>query len=133
MALAKKYEGLNKSIGETLLTPTKIYVQDFAKLQGNVKIKGMSHITGGGFIENIPRMLPDGLCAKIDVNSYEVPQIFKTMREISGLEDAKMYNTFNMGIGMVMAVDAEDADKVTEILPDSVVIGEVIEGEGVLL
>ena len=132
-ALAKKYEGLNKSIGETLLTPTKIYVQDFAKLQGNVKIKGMSHITGGGFIENIPRMLPDGLCAKIDVNSYEVPQIFKTMREISGLEDAKMYNTFNMGIGMVLAVDAEDADKVTEILPDSVVIGEVIEGEGVLL
>lgn len=132
-ALAKKYEGLDKPIGETLLTPTKIYVEDIAKLYGNVKIKGMSHITGGGFIENIPRMLPNGLCAKIDVNSYEVPQIFKTMREISGLADSKMYNTFNMGIGMVLAVDAKNADKVVEILPDSVVIGEVIEGEGVLL
>jgi phosphoribosylformylglycinamidine cyclo-ligase len=108
-------------------------VEDIAKLYGNVKIKGMSHITGGGFIENIPRMLPNGLCAKIDVNSYEVPQIFKTMREISGLADSKMYNTFNMGIGMVLAVDAKNADKVVEILPDSVVIGEVIEGEGVLL
>ena len=132
-ALTKKYEGLDKPIGETLLTPTKIYVEDIAKLYGNVKIKGMSHITGGGFIENIPRMLPDGLCAKIDVNSYEVPQIFKTMREISGLADSKMYNTFNMGIGMVLAVDAKNADKVVEILPDSVVIGEVAEGEGVLL
>ena len=132
-ALAKKYEGLDKSIGETLLTPTKIYVEDIAKLQGNVKIKGMSHITGGGFIENIPRMLPEGLCAKIDVASYEVPQIFKTMQGISGMENAKMYNTFNMGIGMVLAVDANDAEKVTEILPDSVVIGEIAEGEGVLL
>ena len=133
VALAKKYDGLEKSIGEELLTPTKIYVDDISKLLGNVTIKGMSHITGGGFIENIPRMLPDGLCAKIDVDSYEVPQIFKTMRKISGLDDAKMYNTFNMGIGMVLAVDAKDADKVAEILPDSVVIGEVAQGEGVLL
>ncbi len=132
-ALAKKYDGLEKSIGEELLTPTKIYVDDISKLLGNVTIKGMSHITGGGFIENIPRMLPDGLCAKIDVDAYEVPQIFKTMRKISGLDDAKMYNTFNMGIGMVLAVDAKDADKVAEILPDSVVIGEVAQGEGVLL
>lgn len=132
-ALAKKYDGLEKSIGEELLTPTKLYVEDISKLLGKVKIKGMSHITGGGFIENIPRMLPDGVCAKIDIASYEVPQIFKTMQEISGLENNKMYNTFNMGIGMVLAVDAKDADKVQEILPDAVVIGETAEGEGVLL
>ena len=132
-ALAKKYDGLERPIGETLLTPTKIYVSDISKLLGKVRIKGMSHITGGGFIENIPRMLPDGICAKIDVGSYEVPQVFKTMQEISGLENAKMYNTFNMGIGMVMAIAAEDAGRVLDILPDSVVIGEAAEGEGVVL
>ncbi len=132
-ALAKKYDGLDKSIGEELLTPTKLYVEDISKLLGKVKIKGMSHITGGGFIENIPRMLPDGVCAKIDIDSYEVPQIFKTMQKISGLENSKMYNTFNMGIGMVLAVDASEVEKVQEILPEAVVIGEVTEGEGVLL
>ena len=132
-ALAKKYDGLEKSIGEELLTPTKIYVEDISKLFGKVKIKGMSHITGGGFIENIPRMLPDGLCAKIDINSYEVPQIFKTMHEISGLPNSKMYNTFNMGIGMIVAVDPKEADKFKEILPESVIIGEVTEGNGVML
>jgi phosphoribosylformylglycinamidine cyclo-ligase len=132
-ALSKKYDGLDKPIGEELLTPTKIYVQDISKLLGKVKIKGMSHITGGGFIENIPRMLPDGLCAKIDTHSYELPQIFKTMQVISGLPGNKMYNTFNMGMGMVMAVGAGDADKVRGMLPDSVIIGEVAEGEGVAL
>jgi phosphoribosylformylglycinamidine cyclo-ligase len=78
-------------------------------------------------------MLPEGLCAKIDTHSYEVPQIFKTMQEISGLPNNKMYNTFNMGIGMVLAVDAADVKTVGEILPDAVVIGEVAEGEGVVL
>ncbi len=132
-ALMKKFDGLEKPIGETLLTPTKLYVKEITNMIREVNVHGISHITGGGFIENIPRMLPDGLCAKIDVDSYEVPQIFKTMQKISGLENEKMYNTFNMGIGMVLAIDEKDADKVKEILPESVVIGKVIEGEGVLL
>jgi phosphoribosylformylglycinamidine cyclo-ligase len=132
-ALMKKYDGLEKPIGEVLLTPTKIYVKEILSLIKKVKVKGISNITGGGFIENIPRMFPKGLCAKIDINSYEVPQVFKTMQEISGLTKEKMYNTFNMGIGMVLAVGKEDARKVQEILPDSVIVGEVIKGEGVVL
>jgi len=132
-ALSKKYDGLEKSIGEMLLTPTKLYVKEITRLLKEVKVKGISHITGGGFIENIPRMLPEGFCAKIDINSYEVPQIFKTMQSISSLEKEKMYNTFNMGIGMVLAVDAKDAGKVQEILPDSVQIGKVKRGQGVSL
>ncbi len=132
-ALSKKYDGLEKPIGETLLTPTKIYVKEMAELSKLVKIKGASHITGGGFIENIPRMLPQGLCAKINVNSYELPQVFKTMREISGLSKEKMYNTFNMGIGMVLALSADDAKKVVDTTGDAYIIGEVIAGEGVVL
>ena len=132
-ALSKHYEQLGKSIGEELLTPTKIYTDEIKKIINSVKIKGISHITGGGFIENIPRMLPEGLCADIDINSYEVPAVFKLMQSLSGLENEKMYNTFNMGIGMVLAVDKKDIDKIKNIVPDMVVLGKVKKGEGVML
>lgn len=131
-ALNKQYDELGCSVGEALLTPTKLYVEDIKKLLKTIKINGISHITGGGFIENIPRMLPDGLCAKIDKASYEVPAIFKLMQKLSGLEDDKMYNTFNMGIGMVVAVDKADVDKALEVLPETVVLGSVSEGTGVI-
>jgi phosphoribosylformylglycinamidine cyclo-ligase len=131
-SLDKYYDELGSSVGEALLTPTKIYVDDIKKLLKEVKIKGISHITGGGFIENIPRMLPDGLCAKIDKESYEIPAIFKLMQKLTGLEDNKMYNTFNMGIGMVIAVSSNDAKKALEILPEMVELGVVAEGTGVV-
>lgn len=131
-ALNKHYDELGCSVGKALLTPTKLYVEDIKKLLGAIKINGISHITGGGFIENIPRMLPDGLCANIDKESYEVPAIFKLMQKLSGLEDSKMYNTFNMGIGMVLAVDKDDVDKALEVLPETVVLGSVSEGTGVM-
>lgn len=132
VALDKHYDELGSSVGKALLTPTKLYVEDIKKLLKTIKINGISHITGGGFIENIPRMLPNGLCAKIDKASYEVPAIFKLMQKLSGLEDSKMYNTFNMGIGMVLAVNKADVDKALEVLPETVVLGSVSEGTGVM-
>ncbi len=132
-ALTKHYDEIDKSIGDALLTPTKIYVEEIKKITKIVKVKGISHITGGGFIENIPRMLPQGMCADIDIDSYEIPAVFKLMQKKSGLENDKMYNTFNMGIGMVLAVDKLDVKKVTDAIHDVVVLGTVKKGEGVIL
>ena len=113
-SLNKTYESLGgKSLGETLLTPTVIYVKALRTIkEGGVTIKGCSHITGGGFYENVPRMLHDGVHAVIEKNSYEVPAIFKMLQNDGEIEEKMMYNTFNMGIGMVLAVDPADADKV---------------------
>ncbi|HBZ02700.1 MAG TPA: phosphoribosylformylglycinamidine cyclo-ligase [Lachnospiraceae bacterium] len=129
------YEELGKTLGEALIEPTRIYVKGLkAVKQAGVTIKGCSHITGGGFYENIPRMLPEGTGVKIDKNSYEVPAIFKLMAEKGNVEEHMMYNTYNMGIGMVLAVDASDTDKVIEALKTTgdkaYVIGEVISGNG---
>ena len=99
---------------EVLLTPTKIYVKTILALIEKVKVNGIAHITGGGFIENIPRMLPKGLMAVIDTNSYEVPRIFKALQR-KLITDTKAYNTFNMGVGMVIAVDEANADKVSNL------------------
>ncbi len=132
-ALSKHYDELGKSLGAELLTPTRIYVDEIANITKEVNVKGISHITGGGFIENIPRMLPKGLGAKIDSASYEVPAIFKLMKKLSSLENSKMYNTFNMGIGMVLAVDKCDVVRIKSINPEIVELGEVIKGEGVTL
>ncbi len=129
--LSKKYDDIGKSIGEELLTPTKIYVDDIKKLNEKFEIKGISHITGGGFIENIPRMLPDGLCAKIDLSSYDLPVIFKLIQKLSSLSNDKMYNTFNMGVGMVVAVSKKDAEEAIELIPDIVLLGEINKGMGV--
>jgi len=111
------YEELGKTLGECLIVPTKIYVKALKSVKENgVNIKGCSHITGGGFYENIPRMLPDGICAEVEKNSYEVPAIFRLMEKKGEIAEEIMYNTFNMGIGMVLAVDPADQDKAMEAI-----------------
>ena len=111
------YEELGKTLGECLIVPTKIYVKALKSVkEDGVNIKGCSHITGGGFYENIPRMLPDGICAEVEKNSYEVPAIFKLLGKKGEIAEEIMYNTFNMGIGMVLAVDPADQDKAMEAI-----------------
>ena len=106
------FESLGRTLGETLIEPTKIYVKALRTVkEAGVTIKGCSHITGGGFYENVPRMLPEGVRAVIKKDSYEIPAIFHMLREDGHIEEQMMYNTFNMGIGMVMAVDPADVDK----------------------
>ena len=106
------YDELGKTLGEALLAPTRIYVKALKKVkEAGVTIKGCSHITGGGFYENIPRMLPDGVKAVVKKDSYEVPAIFKLLAKTGDIEEEMMYNTYNMGIGMVLAIDPADVDK----------------------
>lgn len=130
-------ERLGKTLAEALLTPTKIYVKSILSLVEKVPVKGIAHITGGGFIENIPRIFPDGIGCEIDVNSYEVPAIFKIMQEKAGITDAQIYNTFNMGIGMVVCVAPENVEAALESLKASgeevVLLGKTVVGEGVTL
>ena len=105
------YDELGKTLGEALIEPTRIYVNALKAVKNaGVTIKGCSHITGGGFYENIPRMLPEGINAKVELESYEVPAIFKLMQKTGNIADEMMYNTFNMGMGMVLAVDPADVD-----------------------
>ena len=122
-----------KSLGETLLTPTKIYVKPVLALLKEVAVKGISHITGGGFYENIPRSIPDGLGAKIDRSKVKVLPVFDLIAEKGGISERDMFNTFNMGVGMSIVVAAEDAEKALRILKDNgedaYVIGEIIESE----
>ena len=122
-----------KSLGETLLTPTRIYVKPVLALNEQVKIKGISHITGGGFYENIPRSIPDGLGAKIDKASVKVLPIFDLIAKTGNISERDMYNTFNMGVGMSIVVGKEDADKAIEILKangeDAYLIGEIVASE----
>ena len=105
-----------KTLGETLLTPTKIYVKPILELISKKNVKAISHITGGGFNENVPRSLPDGFTAKITKHSYEAPYIFKHLQEVGNISEHDMYNTFNMGIGMVLAIDESDVEKTMEAL-----------------
>ena len=122
-----------KSIGETLLTPTKIYVKPILALLKEVKVKGISHITGGGFYENIPRSIPDGLGAKVNKSAVKILPIFTLLQETGNIPERDMFNTFNMGVGMSVVVAAEDADKALEILKangeDAYIIGKIIESE----
>lgn len=111
------YDELGKTLGETLLAPTRIYVKAMKSVKNaGVKVKGCSHITGGGFYENIPRMLPDGIRAVVKKDSYEVPAIFRLMQKKGNITDEMMYNTYNMGLGMVLALDPADVDKTMEAL-----------------
>ncbi len=123
---------LGKTLGEALLEPTKIYVKPVLKLIENIKVKGISHITGGGFYENMPRMLNEKVALNIDKNSYEVPAIFKLIQKEGNIPERDMYNTFNMGIGMSIIVSKEDKEKALQILKEAgetaYVIGEVVEG-----
>ena len=127
-----------KTIAETLLTPTRIYVKAILALLEEVSVKGISHITGGGFYENIPRSIPDGLTAKIKKSDVRVLPIFKLIEKVGDIPERDMFNTFNMGVGMSVVVDKNDADKAIEILKahgeDAYLLGEIIEGdEGVVL
>lgn len=133
-ALDTYYDELGKTLGEALLAPTKIYVKALKALKaGGVKVEACSHITGGGFYENVPRMLPEGVHAVIRKDSYEVPAIFRLMAAIGNIEEKIMYNTYNMGIGMVIGVHPEDAAKAIELLEaageTAYVIGETTAGE----
>lgn len=128
---------IGKTLAEEVLTPTRIYVKTILALMKEFELKGVAHITGGGFIENIPRIFPKGIGAKIDVKSYPIHPIFELLRQRSGLDNAKLYNTFNMGIGMVICVNAKDADKLVkrafELGEKAYIIGETIDGEGITL
>ena len=133
-SLETYYEELGKTLGEALLTPTKIYVKALQSVKDSgIKIKGCSHITGGGFYENIPRMLPEGTKASVRKDAYEVPAIFKLLAEKGNVSEEVMYNTYNMGIGMVLAVDAEDAEKTLAAVrnagEDGCILGSVKEGK----
>ena len=129
----KEYvEELGKTVGEALLEPTRIYVKPILKLIEEVKVKGISHITGGGFYENLPRMLRDGVSLKIDKNSYEVPALFKLIASRGNIPERDMYNTFNMGIGMAVIVPENEVEKAINLLKEAgeeaYLIGEVVEG-----
>ena len=121
------------SIGETLLTPTKIYVKPMLALMDKVPVKGVSHITGGGFYENIPRSIPQGLTARIEKSAVRVLPIFPLIAETGSIPERDMFNTFNMGVGMSVVVAPEDADKAIELLrgagEEAYVMGEIAEGE----
>ena len=129
----KEYkEELGMTLGENLLTPTKIYVKPVLELLQNITVKGISHITGGGFYENMPRMLRDGVSLKIKKDSYPVLPIFKLIQKEGNIPQRDMYNTFNMGIGMTIIVKKEEVEKAIGILEQqgekAYVIGEVMEG-----
>ena len=130
-ALVPELDG--RSLGEVLLTPTRIYVKPVLALLAQADVKGISHITGGGFYENIPRSIPDGLGAKIRKADVRIPAIFRLLQEKGNIPERDMFNTFNMGVGMCVTVAAEDAEKAVRILceagEDAYVIGEIIESE----
>lgn len=127
-----------KSLGETLLTPTKIYVKPMLALFEQIKVKGVSHITGGGFYENMPRSIPKGLGVKINKSDVRILPIFKLLQKVGGIAERDMFNTFNMGVGMSVVVAKEDVQKALEILhahgEDAYVIGEIVKSDdGVIL
>ncbi|MDY5016554.1 MAG: phosphoribosylformylglycinamidine cyclo-ligase [Eubacteriales bacterium] len=136
-ALSVRVPELSGTIGETLLTPTRIYVKPMLALQRALTVKAVSHITGGGFYENIPRMLPDGCKAVIERSQVPVPPIFDLIARTGGISAHDLFNTFNMGIGMAFVVSKDDADRALELLSgfdeQAWVIGEIAEGDGVEL
>ena len=128
--------GLNEefngtTVGKNLLTPTKIYVKEVLKVLEEVKVAGIAHITGGGFHENLPRALKDGLGMKIDKSSYEVPEIFKYLQEKGKIDEEEMYHIFNMGVGMALIVNKEDVDKTLSLIDNAFVLGEVTDESGI--
>lgn len=127
--LGKYCQDLGQTLGEALLTPTKIYVKPVLAAIEVADVKGVSHITGGGFYENIPRSIPDGLCAKIDKAAIKTPAVFRLIQEKGNIPQRDMFNTFNMGVGMSVVVSKETAEKALAVLPDAYVMGEVVRGE----
>lgn len=131
--LNKHYDELGTSLGEALLAPTKIYVKPVLAAIEAAEVHGVSHITGGGFYENVPRSIPEGLGARIKKEDIKVPAIFKLLQETGNISERDMFNTYNMGVGMVVIASAETADKAIEVLKkencDAYVIGEIVESE----
>ena len=135
--LKKTYEGLEGTLGDALLAPTKIYVKPVLAVMQEVTVKGVSHITGGGFYENIPRSLKKGCAARIAKADVRTPALFKVLAEEGNVPERDMFNTFNMGVGMILTVAAEDADKAIAILQahgeDAYRLGTIVDGDGVEL
>ncbi|MCD8187162.1 MAG: phosphoribosylformylglycinamidine cyclo-ligase [Ruminococcus sp.] len=136
--LARHFSDLGTTLGECLLTPTKIYVRAIMNLLDKVKVKSISHITGGGFYENIPRSLPKNLAAKIERDAVQVLPIFELIARTGNIPERDMFNTFNMGVGMIVSVDKNDADKaiaaINETGEEAYVLGELVESdEGVII
>lgn len=133
--LNTKFDELQDSLGNTLLTPTRIYVRPVLEVLKSVDIHGIAHITGGGFYENMPRCLNPGLGIEIHRGTWEVLPIFHVLQKLSGMEEKEMYNVFNMGIGMILVVDPKDAEATLEILAaqgeKATVIGKVTSQEGI--
>ncbi|QAA23445.1 phosphoribosylformylglycinamidine cyclo-ligase [Sporolactobacillus terrae] len=128
----------DKTIGEVLLRPTKIYVKPVLELLKSVDVHGIAHITGGGFYENVPRMFPEGLTAELDVSSWKRPAVFDWLKQLGNLQLDDMYHTFNMGLGLILAVAQEDAEKAIEVLKaagesSAAVVGKVLEGQELTL
>ncbi|MGD1819635.1 MAG: phosphoribosylformylglycinamidine cyclo-ligase [Pleomorphochaeta sp.] len=128
-SLYKVYDDIDKPLIDYLLEPTRIYVKDILKLQENVELKGVSHITGGGFFENIPRTIKDGLCAKIYKNNINVLDVFKVIQKEGNLDENTMFNTFNQGVGLIFIVDKNDSEKVKSLVDDCYLIGQIVKGE----
>lgn len=136
--VSKYYDELGATLGETLLTPTKIYVKAIMSLLDSVKVKSISHITGGGFYENIPRSLPNGISAKIQRKDVQVLPIFDLIAKIGNIPERDMFNTYNMGVGMTVVVDKNDVDKAISAIKaageDAYVLGELVDSdEGVII
>lgn len=133
--LNKQYEGLSETLGEAVMRPTKIYAKSIAAVLEKVEIKGVSHITGGGFYENFPRVTPEGLGVELDESKWNVPEIISFIQEKGDISNKDMYGVFNMGVGMAIVVNKEDAEEAITILQDlgevASVIGKVIDKEGV--
>lgn len=122
----EEFEG--KPIHETLLIPTKLYYQDIKKLMKNVEISGIAHITGGGLIENVPRIIPEGLSAKISESNIKVPNVMLELEKRGNIDRMEMHGTFNMGVGMTVVVDEKFVDQCLELIPEAYLIGEIVEG-----
>ena len=132
------FDDLGMTLGECLLTPTRIYVKAVSSLLDTVTVKSISHITGGGFYENIPRSLPKNLAAKIERNAVQVLPIFDLIKRTGDIPERDMFNTFNMGVGMIVSVDKNDADKAVAALnaagEQAYILGELVESEeGVII
>ena len=135
--LKEYHEELGCTLGEALLAPTRIYVKQALAVMEKVQVKGVSHITGGGFYENIPRSLKKGCCARIKKSDVRTPALFDLLQKTGNIPERDMFNTFNMGVGMILTVAAEDAQTALDILKaqgeDAYILGEIAEGEGVEL
>jgi len=131
--LGKTFDELGAPLGETLLTPTRIYVKSVLAAMARAEVHGVSHITGGGFYENIPRAIPDGLCARLDRSALRIPPVFTLLRRLGNIPERDMFNTFNMGVGMTLIVSAETADMALDALrgagEEPYVLGEIAAGE----